>query len=209
MTTPATTISRPTSTTDQSDDSSQVAAAVAPLGGSWWVRDAAPSDDPDAPWQNRGLCTGLAALFTHDVHTEEQETFMRGECARCPVLDQCAKLARTAPVAGFLAGQPDRERTGTPAAAAWHADAVGDALGRQVTAVDTHAELRKLGAGTARARAEMVVRLLGEARTRADIAAELGYTKRSINRLIRDARTRYGLLPAGPAAAGREFGYAS
>ena len=83
---------------------------------------AQPSRARDLLWMSRGVCTGRGDLpWTADPEntTMRQLLVMGGVCRVCPVLSDCAGLAKRAKVtAGFWAGQ-HRDKTTRTAGPGW------------------------------------------------------------------------------------------
>lgn len=76
-----------------------------------------PSKARDLSWMSRGACTGRGDLpWTADPEntTMRQLLVMGGVCRVCPVLSECAGLAKRAKVtAGFWAGKHRDKATRT------------------------------------------------------------------------------------------------
>jgi len=139
-----------------------------------------------APWERRAACAGRAAIFDDANRTGEALRL----CARCPVLAQCRTWALTTAVAGVAGGMTEGSR------AAWRdkhgfrepAASLADFLPLDVASIDQ---------GWGKGRSAVILRAVAErtanGQSGAEIADELGVTRRTVCRLRTRCREK-GLL---------------
>ncbi|HEX8001594.1 MAG TPA: WhiB family transcriptional regulator [Mycobacteriales bacterium] len=138
------------------------------------------------PWERRAACAGRSAMFDDANRTGEALRL----CARCPVLAQCRTWALTTAVAGVAGGMTEGSR------AAWRdkhgfrepAASLADFLPLDVASIDQ---------GWGKGRSAVILRAVAErtanGQSGAEIADELGVTRRTVCRLRTRCREE-GLL---------------
>lgn len=140
-------------------------------------------------WERRAACAGRAAMFDDGDRTGEALRL----CARCPVLAECRTWALTIAVAGVAGGMTEGSR------AAWREKhgfrepvaMLGDFLPLEVASADAG----RWGKGRSAVILRAVAERTANGQSSAQIADELGVTRRTVCRLRGRCREE-GLLAA-------------